>query len=247
MRQIRTYCDDRLIGCAFCDGDVETRDHVPPRVLLDEPYPENLPVVPSCRPCNSGHSLDEEYAACLLEVTACGSANPGDLSRAKVARTLRVKPDLAARLAAHLVPGGLEVTRTDVARLERVLEKIGRALWWFETGEPTSGISTNVRWAAIASMSEGELQAFLQPTTPTLLPEVGSRMLFRVAETETDSFTSPWQLVQRARFSYAVDVTGSGGCVKMLIAGYLATQVELAHARPAAIDTGAQGQVSSAS
>lgn len=245
MRQIRTFCDDRLVGCAFCGGEVETRDHVPPRVLLDQPYPENLRVVPSCGPCNSGHSLDEEYVACLLEVTVCGSAAPDDLSRTKIARTLRAKPDLAARLAAHLVPGGLAVTREDIARLERVLEKIGRTLWSFETGEPTSGISTTVCWAALPDMSEGELRAFLQPATPAVLPEVGSRMLLRIAENERDTFTNPWQVVQPGRFSHAVEVAVPGGCVKMLIHDYLAAQIELAYSRPAATDT--QDQMSSTS
>jgi hypothetical protein len=53
-----------MVGCVYCGRVTETRDHVPSRVLLDEPYPDNLPVVPSREACNtnrkSSTKLDEE-------------------------------------------------------------------------------------------------------------------------------------------------------------------------------------------
>lgn len=59
MEQLGSYADERLLaGCVYCGGATESRDHVPSRILLDEPYPENLPVVPSCDSCNGGYSLD---------------------------------------------------------------------------------------------------------------------------------------------------------------------------------------------
>ena len=43
MQQLRCYGDDRNKGfCVHCGGPSETVDHVPSKVLLDEPYPENL-------------------------------------------------------------------------------------------------------------------------------------------------------------------------------------------------------------
>jgi len=68
MEQFLNYGDQRNEGwCIHCGGVDETRDHVPSRILLDEPYPTNLPVVAACQRCNLGCSLDEEYVACLLE------------------------------------------------------------------------------------------------------------------------------------------------------------------------------------
>jgi len=44
MKQLQCYGDSRNKGfCVHCGGPDETRDHVPAKVLLDEPYPENLP------------------------------------------------------------------------------------------------------------------------------------------------------------------------------------------------------------
>ena len=68
MQQLRCYGDDRNKGfCVHCGGPSETVDHVPSKVLLDEPYPENLMAASACRKCNNDFSIDEEYLACLLE------------------------------------------------------------------------------------------------------------------------------------------------------------------------------------
>jgi len=54
MRQVPNYGDDQNKGfCVHCGGADESRDHVPSKVFLDEPFPENLPVSPSCLKCNN--------------------------------------------------------------------------------------------------------------------------------------------------------------------------------------------------
>ena len=83
MQQLRCYGDDRNKGfCVHCGGPSETIDHVPSKVLLDEPYPENLMAASACRKCNNGLSLDEEYLACLLECVIAGDAAPENRKRA---------------------------------------------------------------------------------------------------------------------------------------------------------------------
>lgn len=62
MKQIPNYGDIRQIQtCVYSGGGTETRDHVPSKVLLEKPYPENLPIVPACDTCNQSFSSDEEY------------------------------------------------------------------------------------------------------------------------------------------------------------------------------------------
>ncbi|MBV7337585.1 hypothetical protein KFU94_57025 [Chloroflexi bacterium TSY] len=69
MKQYRNYGDVRQYSwCAYCGGDTKTREHVPSKVLLDKPYPKNLPIVSACESCNAGFSMDEEYIACWIEV-----------------------------------------------------------------------------------------------------------------------------------------------------------------------------------
>lgn len=98
MEQLKSYADGRLIsGCIYCGEVTETRDHIPCRVLLDEAYPENLPVVPACGKCNQSCSLDEQYFACLVECARVGSVEA--VQRPKIVRILRENPALAARIS----------------------------------------------------------------------------------------------------------------------------------------------------
>ena len=81
--------DERQLAfCALCGGGTGTRDHCPSRVLLDEPYPDNLPVVPACSPCNSRFSADEQYLACLISCVLAGSTDPALITPPKIRRIL---------------------------------------------------------------------------------------------------------------------------------------------------------------
>jgi hypothetical protein len=141
------FADERL--AVFCGDEPDTRDHVPPNVFLDKPYPDNLLIVGACDKCNSGASLDEQFIACLLEVVTCGTAAPAGLRRPNIVRTLTHAPALAEQLARGLrSSGGFLMGAEDIKRLARVLEKVGRALWAYQTGEPTRGVSASVSWSA---------------------------------------------------------------------------------------------------
>src|SRR5690348_7164381 len=99
MRQVPNYGDKRVLAfCTFCGGETGTRDHCPSRVLLDEPFPANLPVVPACAACNTSFSADEEYLACLISSVLAGSTDPDAAPRAKTRRLLATKPALRARI-----------------------------------------------------------------------------------------------------------------------------------------------------
>ena len=85
MDNLRPFSDIRLSNsCSYCgETNPDTRDHVPSKVLLDPPYPNNLPVVPCCNDCNTKFSLDEEYFACLIECIIHGTT---DITKPKMRR-----------------------------------------------------------------------------------------------------------------------------------------------------------------
>lgn len=87
------FIDSRLAGdnCVYCGSTADSRDHVPSKILLDDPLPRDLPVVKACSPCNSGFSLDEEYLACFVECVIAGSVNLELLSRQKIRSILSRK------------------------------------------------------------------------------------------------------------------------------------------------------------
>lgn len=130
MKQLIDFADNRLInGCIYCGGPAETREHVPSRIMLDPPYPENLPVVGSCETCNRGFSKDEQYLVCLLEAARAGSADPDKIRRPSVARALRRSPALQARIAAakRTVDDRIEFA-VEQERVKNVMLKLAKGM-----------------------------------------------------------------------------------------------------------------------
>ena len=62
--------------CAYCAKEKTiTRDHIPPKVLLAEPYPANLLTVPACFDCNRGFQPDDDYTRNVLALDLRAQGN----------------------------------------------------------------------------------------------------------------------------------------------------------------------------
>lgn len=237
--QLKPYADKRLInGCVYCGGAEETRDHVPSRAFLDEPFPENLPVVGACRACNVGFSLDEEYLACLVESVVAGSTDPDRIRRAKVASILGRSPGLRARLdAAKTVENGEARFAIEPDRVRNVLLKLARGHAAFELSQPCHDDPASVLWCPLSLMADSDRDSFEASHVPQLYGEVGSRGLQRsfvvdVAFEATDGkktavgfVVNDWIEVQEGRYRYhAIDDLGEIR-IKVVIGEYLAGEV----------------------
>jgi len=55
--------------CIYCNHAVaDTVDHIPPKLLLAKPYPDNLLTVPSCFKCNSSFQKHDEYTRVIASI-----------------------------------------------------------------------------------------------------------------------------------------------------------------------------------
>src|SRR5665647_14265 len=59
---------NKINYCVYCGECASTREHIPSKIFLDEPYPDSLPTVPACFQCNNELSNDEEYVGSYIEV-----------------------------------------------------------------------------------------------------------------------------------------------------------------------------------
>jgi hypothetical protein len=231
MEQLTPFSDERLLsGCVLCGGQTGSRDHVPSRVFLDEPYPENLPVVPACEVCNGGASLDEEYFACLLECTLAGSADPAAIRRDKIRRILQHKPTLAAMLAeARTVSETGTIFKIDQERINRVVVKLARGHAAYELSEPKHDNPTSVAIVPLPLLSEdarAHFEGVPRCRELTQWPEVGSRAFQRLAYSVTAGFEfdGGWVEVQPGRYRYLTFADG-GVTIRMVISEYLACEI----------------------
>ena len=224
MNQIRNFGDQRQAAfCAYCGGSTETKDHVPSKVLLDEPYPTNLPVVPACGICNRGFSPDEEYLACLIECTLAGSAEPSDVPRAKVKRILERTPALAPRLSqARCVDHTGTSFQIESERVREVVLKLARGHAAFELNEPQMDHPSQIGFVPLDLMTAEARESFETPPQSPIWPEVGSRAMHRLLV--SDPGASSWLVVQPGRYRYLTAV-GDGVVVRGVVGEYLAYEV----------------------
>jgi hypothetical protein len=211
-------------ACAYCGGSPDTVDHVPSRILLDDPLPANLPVVPACTTCNRGFSRDEEYLACFLECVLAGTIEADRLRRPKVQAALRHSPKLASQIGAsgHATADGAVVWTPDIARVQNVVVKLARGHALYELCSPAPEAPEFVSCNPLIAMSAEDRAEFESGSGLRGWPEIGSRAFLRAAGvTPYANRACEWVEVQRCRYRYSVE----DGSVRMVLAEYLACAV----------------------
>ena len=228
MDQIKSFADDRLVvGCVYCCRETDTREHVPSRVLLDEPYPENLPVLSACAACNQGFSLDEEYFACLVECARTGSVD--SVKRSKILRILEGSPTLAARLmqARTVTESGQVIFASEAERVRRIVLKLARGHAAYELDEQIREEPSHIMITPLHVLTVEQRRHFETPPKSAGWPEVGTRALQRtvVLDGETpEVLGSDWIDVQEGQYRY-IALAEDAVIVRIVVGDYLACEV----------------------
>ena len=225
MEQLANLGDSRMTGfCPYCADEPRTRDHVPAKVFLDPPYPENLPKVEACLRCNNGSSLDEEYLACLIACVIGGGVEDTVIGREKIRRILNERPGLRERLRqSHGVTSAGTVFTIEPDRVRNVVVKLARGHAAFELNEPQLGQPAVVGYVPLHLLDPEQRSGFENPPTPANWPEVGSRALQRAVVSAKFGLTD-WVEVQPDRYRYLA-FSGDGVAVRMVLSEYLACEV----------------------
>jgi hypothetical protein len=237
MSSFSCYGDQRNKGfCVHCGGPPETKDHLPSKVLLDEPLPGNVDVSPACLKCNNDLAPDEEYLACLLDCIVAGEVDPDKVHRPKVAHILRTSLKLAARLQrARSMVGDQVMWQFEEDRVRHVVMKLARGHSAYELNDPHLEEPQIYSVRPFATMSREEIDEFEEtPDTEEVQigswPDVGSRMMSRLLIVQGGDDPAGvfeeggWLMVQEGRYRYRVDWDG-GTRIRMVIGEYLACDV----------------------
>lgn len=137
----------------MCENPATTKEHAPPRCIFPEvrDLPEavdlrkGLITVPSCEAHNTAKSKDDEYF--LYVLSASITSNHVGLSHflSKVKRAAERRPQLSHALSRTVVPVQIYdedndqrleayALPIDGSRIDSILEKCARALYWHSTG-----------------------------------------------------------------------------------------------------------------
>lgn len=239
MEQLRDYADSRLLlDCIYCGTPSITREHVPSRVFLDKPYPENLPVIGACQTCNNGFSKDEAYVAFLIESVIAGGARPENIRRPSISDLLDRSPALRARIeASKRFDGSTTFFEVEHERIHQVLLKLARGHAAYELKQECREEPTAFWWRPIELLTEQFLEEFNSPHVIQTFGEIGSRGMQRLQVLQVTLLGSGgeerieqlilnnWVEVQEGRYRYhCIDDQGIVR-IRMVIGEYLACEV----------------------
>ena len=223
--------DSRLIAetCIYCGAKPSTRDHVPSKAFLDEPYPHELPWVGACESCNSGFSLDEQYLACFIECVKAGSADPAYLQRPKISRILTDNPSLRRRIATSMRRNKEELWwQPESERVHNVVLKLAKGHAAYELHARFEDDPVQVEIRPLVMRSHEERGSFENGPWAMLAawPEINSRAFHRAAGAQVDHFEQmgDWIIIQPERYRFAINETG-GVEVRLVISEYLGCAV----------------------
>ncbi|MGV9013100.1 MAG: hypothetical protein ACOH13_10945 [Flavobacteriales bacterium] len=228
MKALQNFGDVRNErACCHC-GDLflsegVSLDHVPSKILLDDPLPANLHLAWCCKKCNNALSSDEEYVACMLDCTLAGTTELAKLGREKVRKALAHSPKLRAHIE------GLRVNNEqgtyfnpDRARVRRVALKLARGHASYELNEPKPEAPDQLLISPIPLLSERQREQFEASIAANIWPEVGSRKMQSIVEGEGSY--DDWTIVQEGRYRYLTSVA-EGLTVRCVLSEHLAIEV----------------------
>ncbi|MGK5028791.1 hypothetical protein [Janthinobacterium sp. MDT1-19] len=224
----KLFVDARMTGmCIFCGAKPDTRDHCPSKVLLDEPFPLNLPVVAACEQCNQSFSSDERYLACLVECVICGSADPALVRRDNIRRILSQVPQLAAQIQSSMSLDllGDKTWSVEMDRVRNVVLKLARGHLDYELSIQEFGEPDVFEIVPFALMDEAQQAFFESPELGVMAvwPELGSRAFMRALPSGA-RVADGWIEVQDGRYRYLAGQT-DGNYVHIVLSEYLACRV----------------------
>jgi hypothetical protein len=239
MDQLNNFADNRLIrGCIYCGGSAETRDHVPSKCLLEQPYPTNLPVVGCCDTCNQEFSKDEQYFVCLIESVLCGSTDPEKIRRPSVARMMQNSPALRQRIEnSKTEVNGQIAFVPEIERINNVMLKLARGHAAFELSQPCREKPDHFWCGPLLSLPQENQEAFNSVHFQQVFGEVGSRNMQRLMVTQLTRLSengeqqnigmliNDWVDVQDHQYRFiAIDDMGQI-VIRIVVAEYFACEV----------------------
>lgn len=206
----KLFYDDRLKDfCIFCGGEANTVDHIPSKVFLHKPYPQDLHCVNACVSCNNGFSKDEEYMACFLHCVIKGTTEPEKLTDKRIAKSLKRNEKLRMRIekSARFVNDDI-IWYPDIERIKNVVLKIAIGHIYFELAECIREQPETFEIFPLTMVGYDNLARFENESKSvvSIWPEIGSRAYLRaLGELIDTNLVAGWFIVQKGLYRYSVN------------------------------------------
>lgn len=190
MKFVDYYGDDRLrhkiiynrnsySECVYCGAKADTREHVPSKVFLNKPYPDNLGIVPACFKCNNSFSRDELFLSILIEKLKSKHLGQKYVFSNDTTERLNKNKKLVNEI--ETIINNNNINECDET-IKRILFKLAIGHAVFEVSEGYCAKNGTVHYKFFNDVSDEEFENFTAPfiINNHLLPEIGSRVYERI-------------------------------------------------------------------
>lgn len=215
-------------GCIYCGRVAETREHVPSKTFLNEPYPDNLPTIPACYECNNGYSKDEKYISCFLDVLKSYVYIDYELKNSTITR---LQEDIGLKKMIReqiFIKDDKAYFSVDDNKIKRILTKLARGHAGFELDYVKfDDVGIDVKYNFLFNLSKDYIKTFNNDSTYSLAPEVGSRGTYLIQNLDLSDakMVAMWNIVQNEQYRYQVLYNKSNIIVKIVIFEFLYCEV----------------------
>ena len=234
-RQVnRVGCDDRLTPyaewnrskvnyCIYCGEPADTREHIPPKVFLDDVLPPDFsPTLPACADCNGGFSNGEEYVACTIDYLKSRTVAGYSMKKKTIARIKR-NSVLAKTVKQQFQTEGdrdyIEIDNIEMFR--EIMTKLAKGHACYQLDSLWFSDEPAISFYFSFQLDDAAYHSFNAAPVMEIMPELGSRSCDEIVFINTDSGDIPcysWNVIQEGRYRYLAYCDREGSvCVRIVI------------------------------
>jgi len=233
------YGDSRLLDllkynktgefrCVYCHEKAETREHIPSKIYLDAPYPDNVAVLPACYECNNSYSSAEQYLGCLIDYVEYKLNKSESVRRDKIKKAFNSRPNLKKEFEKSTVykdNGQIDYIEFDVDKVKKTILKLGIGHAVYSLSELCLDPPKIISYKFLPELTEEELNNFNSGVLLDIIPEIGSRGATNMTITTDGTPVETWKIVQENQYRYLAYIERENITVRIVIGEYFYAEI----------------------
>lgn len=223
-----TYKKEGSFKCIYCFKPANSKEHIPSKIFLDEPYKNDLAILPACKNCNKSFSESEQYVACLIDYIQTKLSQNNNFKRKKVTDALRNRVTLLHELEESTFRNQnneIEFIEYNIEKIEKIILKlsIGHAIYSLSTiclKEPS-----HINFKFLPDLTQEEINKFNNCEEKNISPEIGSREGKYICISSKGLPFQDWKIVQDNQYRFLAFISETTICIRIVIGEFFFSEV----------------------
>ena len=214
--------------CIYCGNKADSREHIPSKIFLNEPFPTNLAILPSCKKCNYSFSEYEQYLACLIDYVQYKINNLKIVKRSKIQKTFNSRPNIESEFensTKYTQNNEVDYIEYNHDKIKSILLKlsIGHAIYTLSAihlSEPNI-----INYKFFPELTQEELNSFNSEPISDIAPEIGSRGAVYISISNNNTPISTWNIIQDGQYRFLAFQNNSSITIRIVIGEYFYSEL----------------------